>query len=107
MIRLKKTHLTLFFLALSIILITYLFGIAGLRTVGFMLLIYFLPSYLIIRKLSIEKDEKVFFSFFIGIAMFPLLVWYLNRVVPSLRVAMIVMFVLSIGAGLFINKGGR
>ncbi len=64
MIKLKKMHLALFFLILSIILITYLFGITGFRTFGSMLLIFFLPAYIIIKKLSIEKDEKVFFSFF-------------------------------------------
>ena len=104
MIKLKKMHLALFFLILSIILITYLFGITGFRTFGSMLLIFFLPAYIIIKKLSIEKDEKVFFSFFIGIAMFPLLVWYLNRIIPSLRVTILIIFVLLIGVGLFMGK---
>jgi uncharacterized membrane protein len=70
-----------------------MFNIVGLRVVAGMLLIFFLPFYLVIRNLKIDDDEKIVFSFFLGLGLFGLLVMYLNKLIPSMRLTMAVVFV--------------
>lgn len=79
---------------------TLLFGITGLKTFSAFLLFFFLPIFVIINNLDLELDEKVFFSFFVSLALFSLVVWYINRVIYSLRISVMVAFFLLIFIGL-------
>ena len=84
-----------------------LFGITGARTISAMLLLFFLPSFLILSNFRLELHEKIFFSFFIGLGFFPLAAWYLGRFSNSLRLGTLLAFVLlcAVGAGLRFFKG--
>lgn len=81
----------------------YLFGWTGARTVLGMFAVFFLPFYLILDNFNIEQDEKVFFSFFIGLALYSVFVFYVNRIIPSMRVSMVVTFVVLIIVGVVIR----
>lgn len=70
------------------------FGITGIRTVSGMAVFFFLPFYIILRKLPIDKDEKFFFAFFLGLGLFSTAVFYAGRVIPSFRAAVIAAFVI-------------
>ena len=78
----------------------YIFGITGLRTIGGLILLFFLPVYLILDNFNIEKDEKIFFSLFIGIGIFPVIVFYLNRIIPSLRITLATAVIILSGIGI-------
>jgi len=71
-----------------------LFGLTGFRTIAAITIFFFLPFYLILKKLNIDNDEKVFFAFFIGIGFFSTLVFYVGRVIPSYRLATGVTFII-------------
>lgn len=85
-----------------------LFGFTGLKTVAGLLVLFILPAYMILDNFDLETGEKLFFSFFIGIGIFPLLVWYANRIVPSLRVSILITAIVVILLGLFLKfKKGK
>lgn len=77
-----------------------LFGITGARTVLGILLLFFLPSFLILSHFKLELQEKLFFSLFLGLGLFPLIAWYLGRAAGSLRLGALLAFLLLCGAGI-------
>ncbi len=79
-------------LAASLAAAAVIFGMVGVRTVAAMAAFFFLPFYLIVRKLGIEADEKVFFAFFIGLGLFSTVVFYVGRIIPSFRISVAAAF---------------
>ncbi len=77
-----------------------LFGFTGVRTLAAMMILFILPAYLIMR-IFFGDEEAIFFSLFISLGIFPILVWFVNRVIPSFRVSVAVVFLVlaAIGAG--------
>jgi len=71
----------------ALLLAANLFGITGVRTLAGITLFFFLPFYLILRKVHVEADERVFFAFFIGLGLFSAIVFYVGRIIPSYRFA--------------------
>ena len=92
--KIKKSHIESVILIFILIFPSYLFGVAGFGLfMGFFVAIIF-PAYLLLKNFNIEKDEAIFFSFFIGIVFVPLVLWYLDRLFASLVVSLIVTSVL-------------
>ncbi len=83
-------------LAASLIAAAFLFGMTGARTVAAMVIFFLIPFYLLLGKLNIEADEKVFFAFFIGLGFFSAIVFYMGRIIPSFRASVAVAFVLLV-----------
>jgi len=83
-------------ISISIILVFFsvVFGFSGLRWVIGMALLFFLPYYLILDTFDLDKDEKVIFSFFIGLGLTPSIVYYINLMLPSFRNSIIITFVI-------------
>ena len=77
-----------------------LFQWNGIAVILGMLVLYFLSFYLIIRNFDLEEDEKIFFSFFTGIGIFPFLVYALYYLVKSLRISILITFILLVVAGI-------
>ncbi|MBW2981191.1 hypothetical protein KY360_07280 [Candidatus Woesearchaeota archaeon] len=102
-IKLKKSHIGFFLLLLIFLFSIHLFGLTGLRTVLGFFIVLILPTYLIMKNINIEDDERIFFSFFLGLIYFPLVTWYTNRIVPSLRISIIVTLVLLIIIGIYLK----
>src|SRR3989338_1564498 len=73
-------------------------GFTGLRTILGMIIIVFLPFYLIFHSFNLSQGEKVLFSFFIGIMLFPSLVYWLGFIMPFKISIFIVFLVLLITA---------
>lgn len=92
-LRISSRNVAIAGLAASLIAAALLFGMVGVRTVAAMALFFFLPFYLLLRKLSIEADERVFFAFFIGLGLFSTIVFYAGRIIPSFRSSVAVAFV--------------
>tara|TARA_Y100000310_G_scaffold331427_1_gene404981 strand:+ start:4582 stop:4920 length:339 start_codon:yes stop_codon:yes gene_type:complete len=81
-----------------------LLGIPGIRTILGAFLCFFLPFYLIIDNFELETGEKIIFSFFIGVVFFSSLVYYLGILLGSVRIAIVVSFLLLTALGIFIRK---
>ena len=104
---LNKSRFAIMALVAALIVPTVLLGIIGLVSMLIMIVLFFLPMFLIINNLDLEADEKVFFSIFISLAMFSLAAWYVNRIIYSLRISVIAASLLLALAGLgvgFYNK---
>ncbi len=81
-----------------------LFGTTGLLTLIAMFALFLLPAYLILSLFDFKAEEKLFFSFAIGLGMFPLVVWYLNRIIPSLKLSLLASFILVVLVGIYLRK---
>lgn len=94
-----KLDKKLFFPAIILILIAIfffaVFGLTGLRTVLGVFIIFMLPIYLILNNFDLNAEEKLVFSFFIGIGIFPSIVYLLGLVI-SFRIAIIITFIFLI-----------
>ena len=105
--KINKKTTTIVTLSIILLFSFILFGLTGVRTILGILILLFLPFYLILNNFNLDELEKIFFSFFIGIALFPLFVWYLNKIVPSLRVTIILTFIILISISLFLRRKFR
>ena len=95
---------TLGIIIVLIALFSFIFlGFTGFKVIFGMLLVFFLPFYLILDNFNLSRSEKVIFSFFIGIGIFPAIVYWLG-VLISFRLAIVVTFVLLILVGFILRK---
>ena len=63
---------------------------AGLRlSSGFFFLIL-LPFYLAFKHPDLSRDESVLFSIFVAIALYPLLLWYIDRLVQNITLSLFI-----------------
>ncbi|MCP3682779.1 MAG: hypothetical protein GY861_08830 [bacterium] len=76
------------------------------RTVLAFYLVFILPVYSILSNFDLGRDEKFFFSLFIGLGLFPLAVYYLNMIIPSFKISIIASFVILVAIG-FVLKGKK
>ena len=81
-----------------------LFGLAGFRTILAIAVLFVISPLLFLKNASLEIEEKIFFSLFIGIGLFPLLAWLVNQVLPSFRVSVIAALAIAVSAGLFSSR---
>ena len=78
-------------------------GFSGMMTVLGIMLFFILPMYLILDNFNLQQDEKIIFSFFLGVGIFPSMVYWLGTVI-SLRLAMSITFILLIILGFVLRK---
>lgn len=81
-----------------------LFGFTGFRTIVAIVILFIIPPLLLLRKSGLDFEEKVFFSLFMGIGLFSLLVFSANQVLPSFRLSILAAFILVAGAGFFLPR---
>lgn len=82
----------------------FIFGFLGVKTILVIIMLFFLPSYSILSYFKLEEDEKIFFSFFIGLGLFPLAVWYVDRMLVSLKLSTVLTFLIVVSVGVFLNR---
>ena len=68
-------------------------GFTGFKVLFGMMLVFFLPFYLIFDVLELSFGEKAIFSLFVGIGLFSSIVYWLG-VFMSFKVAVVLSFVL-------------
>ncbi len=81
-----------------------LFGLTGFRTIVSIALLFVIPPALFLKNSSLDAEEKIFFSLFIGIGMFSLLAWVVNQVLPSFRLSVLAAFAAVIAVSLLVPK---
>ena len=89
-----------------VIIISFLFGIKGILALGGMVVLFVLPFYLIMSNLDLDTEESIILSLFLGIAFFALFVWYMNRLIPSLKWSVIIVSLVLYGIGIIWRKRG-
>jgi apolipoprotein N-acyltransferase len=96
--------LTIAVILLLILLFSISFlGFTGLRVLFGIILVFFLPFYIILDNFDLSRGEKVTFSFFIGVGIFPAIAYWLG-VFMSFKLAIILTFVLLCAVGIMIKK---
>lgn len=81
-----------------------LFGLAGFRAIVSIVVLFVIPPFLFLKNTSLDAEEKIFFSLFIGLGLFSMFAWYVNQVLPSFRVSAVVAFGIAIATGIFAPK---
>lgn len=104
MTKLGKKRLFIIFSIAFCLFALVLFGITGLRTILGLLLVYLLPIYLILDNFDLEFEEKIIFSLFISFSVYSLIVYWLSFLLSSIRISIVVTFVILIVIGLLIRK---
>jgi len=89
-------------LVISGVTINSLLGITGLRTVLALILMFF-PVYAIFNNFDLEKGEKIIFSFFVSITIFPSLTYWLGFVVPF-KISIWITFVILLAAAFAVKR---
>ena len=96
--------ITIGIILILIALFSFIFlGFTGFKVIFGMLIVFFLPFYLILDNFNLARSEKVIFSFFIGVGIFPAIVYWLG-VLMSFKLAILIAFVLLIVVGVLIKK---
>ena len=81
----------------------FILGITGLLVALGLMVGYIFVFYLILNNFELDMSEKIVFSFFISIGIFPSIV-YLLGLVMSFRIAIAVTFILLIFTAYLIKK---
>ena len=101
-IKIGIKELIILILIISLAFFYFNYSWTGTRLLIGALLLFFVPFYLFLDSFDLTIGEKLIFSFFIGIGIVPLIVFYLTRVLVSLRISLFVAFiVLMLGSILF------
>jgi len=92
------------FLILLILLFFFIIlGISGLLTAFWIILFFIVPTYFIFDNFNLGQDEKIVFSFFIGVGILPSLSYWIGFFI-SFKIAVILSFVILIIVGFLIRK---
>jgi len=95
------------FIAIVVIIILtffyFILGFSGMMTVLGIILLFIVPIYLILDNFDLKQDEKIVFSFFLGVGIFPAITYWL-AIFISLKVSIFVTFFLLITLGLLFKK---
>ncbi len=97
--RLLITFTFLFIVIFSLITLKF---IAFKVILGFILL-FILPFYLILDNFDLDMEEKIIFSFFIGVIFFSSLVYLIGNLF-GVRFSIILTFIILIFSNLFLKK---
>jgi len=80
------------------------FGITGLKVFLAVGILYFMPLHLILDNFDLDESEKLVFSFFLSLGIVPSLVYYLGFIFSSLKIAIVVTFLLLMGTSFVLGK---
>jgi hypothetical protein len=103
-IKLGTKELTILILIIALAFFYFNYSWTGLRLLIGPLLLFFVPFYIFLDSFNLPTEEKLIFPFFIGIGIVPLLVFYLTKILVSLRISILVTFILLIIGSLIFRK---
>ena len=85
----------------------WLFGLTGINLLIGISICYGIVGLAIFRYLPLDTDEKLFISVFISLGLFPLLVWYIDRLIQSFFISTVTALVIIFLTGLIIKPRKR
>ena len=89
--------------AITLIFFYAILGFSGMMSALGIMLIFILPIYLVLNNFNLENDEKIIFSFFIGVGIFPSIAYWLGTIM-SFRLAILITFIVLIALGFVIKR---
>lgn len=99
----KKIKIT-YIVSYLVILIFFIvfFNVIGLRMIlGLSLIV--LPFFMILRYFNLPFEENIIYSLFLALVFYPVLVYYVGIMDGSIRLAMLIVFIVLFIYGLIIN----
>tara|TARA_Y100000310_G_scaffold218670_1_gene219968 strand:- start:1142 stop:1471 length:330 start_codon:yes stop_codon:yes gene_type:complete len=99
----KKFGFALVVTLIILIFIFFILGISGMMAALGLILLFILPTYFIIDNYDLQEDQKVIFSFFIGVGIFPSIAYWLGLLI-SFKIAILISFIVLILIGILIRK---
>ena len=95
------------FIAVIIVIILLFFyfilGFSGMMAALGHILLFIVPIYLILDNFDLKQDEKIVFSFFLGVGIFPSLVYWPATII-SFRLSVFIAFIVLIVVGILVRK---
>ena len=89
--------------AVILVFFYFILGFSGMMAALGIILLFIVPFYLILDNFNLGQDEKIIFSFFIGVGIFPAIVYWLGMII-SFRLAILITFVVLIVVGYLVRK---
>lgn len=71
----------------------YILGLDGMMSILGIFLLFIVPMYFILGNFGLEQDEKLVFSFFIGVGILPSLVYWIGLFI-SFKIAILISFII-------------
>lgn len=93
-------------LAIAAAMAYFFLGAPAARAIIGISVFWVLPAYILISRLNLSREEKLFFSCFSGIIIVPSLVYWLAFALPF-RVSIYAVAASLLAAGIFLGIGGR
>ena len=81
----------------------FILGLPGMMTVLGIILLFMVPIYFILDNFELGQDEKLIFSFFLGVGIFPSITYWLGLFI-SFRLSIFISFVVLIVVGFVVRK---
>lgn len=81
----------------------FILGFSGMMAVLGIILLFIVPIYFILDNFDLGQDEKLVFSFFLGVGIFPSLVYWPGLFI-SFRLSIFIAFVVLIVVGVLVRK---
>ena len=89
--------------AVIMVFFYFILGFSGMMAVLGIILLFIVPFYLILDNFELRQDEKLVFSFFIGVGIFPAIAYWLGMLV-SFRIAILITFIVLLVVGYLVKK---
>ena len=90
-------------LAVIMIFFYFILGFSGMMAALGIILLFIVPFYLLLDNFELSQDEKIIFSFFIGVGIFPAIAYWLGMII-SFRIAIFITFAVLLVAGYLVRK---
>ena len=81
----------------------FILGFSGMMAVLGIILLFIVPIYFILDNFDLGQDEKLVFSFFLGVGIFPSITYWLGLFI-SFRLSIFISFVVLIVVGFLVRK---
>ena len=81
----------------------FIFGFSGMMAVLGIILLFIVPIYFILDNFALSQDEKLIFSFFLGVGIFPSLVYWPGLFI-SFRLSIFITFIILIVVGFVVRR---
>jgi len=81
----------------------FILDFSGMMAVLGIILLFIVPIYFILDNFELGQDEKLIFSFFLGVGIFPSLVYWPGLFI-SFRLSIFISFVVLIVVGFVVRK---
>ena len=89
--------------AVILVFFYFILGFSGMMAVLGIMLLFIVPIYFILDDFDLSQDEKIVFSFFIGVGIFPAITYWLGMII-SFRLAIFITFVVLIIVAYLVKK---